>query len=49
MVNQLRHEVNSGSNRDPAHVASADCLADPLTKSSAELPVRTTLFSSCYA
>ena len=36
MVNQLRHEACSGSIHDLAHVVSADCLADCLTKSSAD-------------
>ena len=36
MVNQLRHEACSGSIDDLAHVVSADCLADPLTKTSAK-------------
>ena len=36
MINQLRHEACSGSIGDLAHVVSEDCLADPLTKSSAK-------------
>ena len=36
MVQQLRHEACSGSIEDLAHVVSEDCLADPLTKSSAK-------------
>ena len=35
MINQLRHEACSGSIDDLAHVVSADCLADCLTKASA--------------
>ena len=34
MINQLRTESCSGSIDDLAHVVSADCLADPLTKNS---------------
>ena len=36
MINQLRHEACSGSIDDLAHVVSGDCLADPLTKTSAK-------------
>ena len=36
MINQLRHEACSGSIEDLAHVVSADCLADCLTKNSAK-------------
>ena len=36
MINQLRTEAQSGSIDDLAHVVSQDCLADPLTKSSAK-------------
>ena len=36
MINQLRHETQSGSIDDLAHVASADCLSDCLTKTSAK-------------
>ena len=36
MINQLRHESCSGSIDDLAHVVSADCMADCLTKSSAK-------------
>ena len=36
MINQLRTEACSGSIDDLAHVVSLDCLADPLTKSSAK-------------
>ena len=36
MINSLRHEACSGSIDDLAHVSSADCLADCLTKSSAK-------------
>ena len=36
MINQLRHEACSGSIDDLAHVVSADCLADCLTKASAK-------------
>ena len=35
MINQLRHEVCSGAIQDLAHVVSNDCLADCLTKASA--------------
>ena len=36
MINQLRHEALTGSIDDLAHVSSADCLSDCLTKSSAK-------------
>ena len=36
MINQLRREACSGSIHDLAHVVSADCLADCLTKASAK-------------
>ena len=36
MINQLRTESCSGSIDDLAHVVSADCLADCLTKASAK-------------
>ena len=36
MINQLRTEASSGSIDDLAHVVSADCLADCLTKASAK-------------
>ena len=36
MINQLRTEACSGSIHDLAHVVSADCLADCLTKQSAK-------------
>ena len=36
MINQLRHEACSGSIDDLAHVVSKDCLADCLTKASAD-------------
>ena len=36
MINQLRHEACSGAIDDLAHVVSADCLADCLTKASAK-------------
>ena len=36
MINQLRTEAQSGSIDDLAHVVSADCLADCLTKHSAK-------------
>ena len=36
MINQLRHESCSGSIDDLAHVVSADCMADRLTKASAK-------------
>ena len=36
MINQLRTEACSGSIDDLAHVVSADCLADCLTKESAK-------------
>ena len=36
MINQLRHESCTGSIDDLAHVVSADCLADCLTKTSAK-------------
>ena len=36
MINQLRHEACSGAIDDLAHVVSADCLSDCLTKSSAK-------------
>ena len=36
MINSLRHEACSGSIDDLAHVSSAECLADCLTKSSAK-------------
>ena len=36
MINQLRHEALSGSIDDLAHVVSADCLSDCLTKNSAK-------------
>ena len=35
MINQLRAEAFSGAIDDLAHVVSADCLADCLTKTSA--------------
>mgnify|MGYP000455125285 CR=1 FL=1 len=35
MINQLRHEACTGSIDDLAHVISEDCLADCLTKASA--------------
>ena len=36
MINQLRTEACSGSIHDLAHVVSADCLSDCLTKASAK-------------
>ena len=36
MINQLRHESCSGAIDDLAHVVSADCMADCLTKASAK-------------
>ena len=36
MINQLRHESCSGSIDDLAHVVSADCMSDCLTKASAK-------------
>ena len=36
MINQLRHDACSGAIEDLAHVVSADCLSDCLTKTSAK-------------
>ena len=36
MIQQLRHEACSGEIKDLAHVATEDCLADALTKTSAK-------------
>ena len=36
MINQLRHEACSGAIDDLAHVVSADCMLDCLTKTSAK-------------
>ena len=36
MIQMLRTEACSGNIHDLAHVVSADCLADPLTKNSAK-------------
>ena len=41
MVNQLRHEACSGQIEDLAHVTTAECLSDGLTKRDAKTDVLT--------